>query len=304
MLKGHVGHAGPNSLGVEHSMDPVLIVKLLAVASLLCLVLSFGLETRMADAFAFLQAPDLSIRAMAAMFLVVPAVALALSLWLPLVPATMFALLALAVSPMPPIFPGKGAKVGGGSRYVMSLFVLATAFTFIAAPLILHLDARILGVGLAFEPKQVLLTLTVTAMGPLVAGLILGSIAPALAQRIVRPLALIGKGLLGLVVLLALVLTAPNMWQAIGNFTLVACAILAAAALAAGHLLGGPADGNRAALATAASLRHPGVAMGMAASAGTSDPHQVTATILIYMVVASLLGLGYDKWRASQARPA
>jgi BASS family bile acid:Na+ symporter len=280
-------------------MDPTLIVKLLAVASLLFLVLSFGLETKLPDAFAFLQEPWLSARAMAAMFLLVPAVALALSMLFPLVPATMFALLALAVSPMPPIFPGKGAQVGGGRRYVMSLFILATAFTFVAAPLILLVDAKLLGVGLAFEPGQVSLTLAVTAVGPLVAGLVLGSLAPRLADRIVRPFALIGKGLLGLTALLALVLTAPNMWQAIGNFTLVACAILAVAALAAGHLLGGPHEGNRAALATAASLRHPGIAMGMAASAGTSNSQQVTATILIYLIVATLMGIGYDRWRKS-----
>jgi len=282
-------------------MDLMLIVKLMAVASLLLLVMSFGMDTELSEAFAFLQAPGLSARAMAAMFLVVPAVALGLSLALPLVPATMFALLALAVSPMPPVFPGKGAKVGGGSRYVMSLFVLATAFTFIAAPLILHLDASILGVGLAFEPRQVALTLAITAVGPLVAGLLLGHLAPGLAQRISHPFAVGGKVLLGLTALLALVITAPNMWQAIGNFTLVACAILAAAALAAGHLLGGPGEGNRAALATAASIRHPGVAMGMAASAGTSNPQQVTATVLIYLIVATLLGIAYDKWRNRNA---
>lgn len=283
-------------------MDPALIVKLLAVASLLFLVMSFGLDLQLEEAFAFVQAPGLSARAMAAMFLAVPATALALALALPLVPATQFALLALAVSPMPPVFPGKGAKVGGGRRYVMSLFVLATAFTFIAAPLILHIDARVLGVGLAFEPRQVSITLGVTAVGPLVAGLILGRLAPSLAMRISQPMAQIGKALLGLTALVALVVTAPNLWQAIGNFTLVACAILATAALAIGHLLGGPGEGNRAALATAASLRHPGVAMAMAASAGTAASQQITATILIYLIIATLLGIAYDRWRKPAAQ--
>jgi BASS family bile acid:Na+ symporter len=282
-------------------MEPVLIVKLLAVASLLFLVMSFGLEMKLSEAFAFVAEPGLSARAMAAMFLVVPGVALLLALTLPLVAPTIFALLALAVSPMPPVFPGKGADVGGGRRYVMSLFILATGFTFIAAPLILHLDARLLGVGLAFSPRQVAITLGVTAVGPLVLGLVLGHLAPRLAERIGPTMALIGKGLLGVTALLALVLTAPNMWSAIGNFTLVACAILAAAALVAGHLLGGPGDGNRAALATAASLRHPGVAMAMAASAGTSASQQITATILIYLIIATVLGIAYEKWFHARA---
>jgi BASS family bile acid:Na+ symporter len=285
-------------------MDVMMIVKLLAVCSLLMLVLSFGMETRLSEAFAFLQAPGYSARAMAAMFVAVPAVALGLALWMPLVPATMFALLALSVSPMPPVFPGKGTTVGGGRRYVMSLFVLATAFTFVAAPLILMLDARLLGVGLAFDGRRVAMTLAVTAVVPLVAGLVLGSLAPRLADRLIHPLAVGGKLFLGLTALLALVITAPNMWQAVGNFTLVACAVLAAAALAAGHLLGGPEPGNRAALATATSLRHPGVAMAMAATAGTADSQQVTATILIYLIIATLLGIAYDKWRKRSDAPA
>jgi hypothetical protein len=39
--------------------------------------------------------------------------------------------------------------------------------------------------------------------------------------------------------------------------------------------------------------------MGMAASAGTSNSQQVTATILIYLIVATLMGIGYDRWRKS-----
>lgn len=285
-------------------MDMMMVVKLLAVVSLLMLVLSFGLETRLSEALAFLQAPGLSARAMAAMFLAVPAVALALALALPLVPATMFALLALSVSPMPPVFPGKGTDVGGGRRYVMSLFVLATGFTFVAAPLILMLDARLLGVGLAFDGRRIAITLAVTAVVPLLAGLVLGSLAPRLADRLIRPLALGGKLCLALTALLALGITAPNIWEAIGNFTLVACAILAASALAAGHLLGGPGDGNRAALATAASLRHPGVAMAMAATAGIDNSQQITATVLLYLIVAALLGMAYDRWRKARTQPA
>jgi hypothetical protein len=39
----------------------------------------------------------------------------------------------------------------------------------------------------------------------------------------------------------------------------------------------------------------------MAASAGTSNPQQVTATVLIYLIVATLLGIAYDKWRNRNA---
>jgi BASS family bile acid:Na+ symporter len=300
---GHKGKQVPTGFGkptsgskAGDSMELVTIVKLAAVASIFLLVLSFGMETRLADAFAFLKAPAESFRAMAAMYLVVPAVALGLALWLPLVPATMFALLALAVSPMPPIFPGKGAKVGGGNRYVMSLFVLATMVTFVAAPIIVAIDSRVLGVGLSFDARHVLIVVGLTVVIPLAAGLALSAVAPAFAARSAHPLALAGKALLAVTLLAALVVTAPNMLEAVGNFTLVACFVMAAAALFAGHLLGGPALGNRAALATAATLRHPGVALALAATASSSDSKQVTATVLLYLIIATLIGIPYDRW--------
>lgn len=277
-------------------MELVTIVKLAAVGSIFLLVLSFGMETRLADAFAFLHAPAESARAMAAMYLVVPAVALALALWLPLVPATMFALLALAVSPMPPIFPGKGAKVGGGNRYVMSLFVLATMATFVAAPLIVAIDSYVLDVGLSFDVRQVLLIVGITVAIPFAAGLALAAVAPAVAAKSAHPLAVAGKALLAVTMLTALVVIAPNMLEAIGNFTLVACCLMAAAALFAGHLLGGPAPGNRAALATAATLRHPGVALALAATASTEDSKQLMATVFLYLVIATLIGIPYGRW--------
>lgn len=277
-------------------MDILMIVKLAAVSSIFLLVLSFGMETRLKDAFAFLEAPVESLKAMTAMYVVVPAVALALALWLPIVPATMFALLALAVSPMPPVFPGKGAQVGGGERYVMSLFVLATIVTFVAAPLIVEIDDKVLGVGLTFDARRVLITVALTAVIPLAAGIALATLAPNFAARLSHPFGLAGKALLGLTLLGALVMTAPNMWQAIGNFTLVACVLMAAAALVAGHLLGGPATGNRAALATAAALRHPGVALGLATTASNAESKQVTATILLYLIVATLMGIPYARW--------
>jgi bile acid:Na+ symporter, BASS family len=285
-------------------MDLLTIVKLAAVSSIFLLVLSFGTETRVRDAFAFLEAPVESLRAMAAMYVVVPAIALALALWLPLLPATMFALLALAVSPMPPVFPGKGAQVGGGSRYVMSLFVLATIMSFVAAPLIIQIDDKLLGVGLSFNTQRLLLTVGLTVVIPLAVGIALASLAPGFAARLRHPLAIAGKALLALTLLAALALTAPNMWQAIGNFTLVACTVMAATALVAGHLLGGPGTGNRAALATASALRHPGVALGLATTASTAQAQQVTATILLYLIVATLIGIPYSRWIKSRAAAA
>jgi hypothetical protein len=41
--------------------------------------------------------------------------------------------------------------------------------------------------------------------------------------------------------------------------------------------------------------------MAMAASAGTSASQQITATILIYLIIATVLGIAYEKWFHARA---
>ena len=74
--------------------------------------------------------------------------------------------------------------------------------------------------------------------------------------------------------------------------------VLAAVSLAAGHLLGGPAFGDRVALAFAASSRQMGIATLIAA---INFPGAVTiAVIVIYLIVSILANIPYTKWCKKQ----
>jgi BASS family bile acid:Na+ symporter len=81
-------------------------------------------------------------------------------------------------------------------------------------------------------------------------------------------------------------------------------ALVIVIALGGGHLLGGPDLEDRATLAIASSVRHPGIAM-MLANANFADK-RITAAVLLFLLVGMVVGIPYKRWikRTSAARSA
>ena len=73
-----------------------------------------------------------------------------------------------------------------------------------------------------------------------------------------------------------------------------ALAILTAAALAVGHVLGGPAREDRTALAVCCATRHVGIAM-LAASVAPNP--RTVAFVLAYVLASAAVSAAYLAWR-------
>ena len=86
----------------------------------------------------------------------------------------------------------------------------------------------------------------------------------------------------------------PALMALVGNGTILAMALLTAITLLGGHMLGGPAPLDRATLAVASSVRHPGIAILIANTA--FNDKRVTAAVLLYMIVGLLVGIAYKQW--------
>ena len=69
--------------------------------------------------------------------------------------------------------------------------------------------------------------------------------------------------------------------------------------LGVGHLLGGPAPGDRATLALSTAARHPGVAMAIA-RANFPDQTLVFPAVLLYILLNTIVSLPYTRWAARQ----
>jgi bile acid:Na+ symporter, BASS family len=131
----------------------------------------------------------------------------------------------------------------------------------------------------------------------LILGAIIRRFAPRWAERFSKSInAVVGK--VTMAALLALLVLNLGGIAEVGVFSFIVLFVLTVVSLAAGHLLGGPAFGDRVALAMAASSRQMGIATLIAA---INFPAAVTVdVIVIYLIVSIVATIPYMKWCKKQ----
>ncbi|MCA0197703.1 MAG: Na+-dependent transporter [Proteobacteria bacterium] len=274
-------------------MDPAVLLQGAIVLSIALLVFSIGLEVVPGTITGFLKDPRPATRALLAMFVAMPLFVLGLALAVPIRPAVLAALLALSISPMPPILPIKERKAGAGLDYALGIQVTATFLSLAIAPLWILVLERIAGRAFPFRPVAMLVTLLMTVVAPLVLGIVVNRLLPDLARKLEKPVSRVA-----LVALLAgapvlLWKLGPAMGATLGGGTLAIMVLVAVFGLVVGYLLGGPDRGNRGALALATSARHPGVAIGLATALFAGAAMPVIGAVLVYFLVSAVIGMPF-----------
>ncbi len=276
-------------------MSIATLLPLLLKTSLALLVFSLGLSATLQDTTYLFRRPGQLARALGAMFVVLPVTALILARALEPPAAVKIALVALALSPLPPTFPRKALKQGGRVSYVAGLLVAATLVAVPLIPLSLELIERQRNLPLQMRPAAVLALVFWSLLLPLLAGIVVRRASPALAQRAAGPITTIAFAVLVLGVIPILVRVWPAMVSLVGNGTLLAMVLLVVVGLAAGHLLGGPDPEDRTVLALSTATRHPAIAIAIA-QANFPDQKLAPAAILLYVLVSVVVALPYLKW--------
>jgi bile acid:Na+ symporter, BASS family len=272
-----------------------MLIVLAIQLSLILLVFSIGLGATVGDITCLVRRPRLLIRSLLSMNVVMPLFAVVLAKSFDLTPVVEGALVLLAVSPLPPIFPKKAIKAGGELSYTIGLLVATTLVSIVFIPLAMELLQRTFDVQLQMGPARVAGLVLWTLLLPLVAGVAVHHVAPSFAQRSGKPIYKVGGILLLFALLPILVKVWPAMISLIGNGTILAMAVFAAVGLAAGHLLGGPDPENRIVLALSTATRHPGIAIAIAA-ANFPDQKLAPAAVLLYFIVSALAAKPYLAW--------
>jgi BASS family bile acid:Na+ symporter len=221
------------------------LIPWLVKTSIWLTVFAIGLGVVVEDVLYLCRRPALLLRSLFAMNVIMPLVAVALADAFDLNPPVKIALVALALSPVPPVLPKKQMKAGGTSAYALGLLVMAGLFSILFVPAALEVLGRHFALPMHASARQVALIILLTVLAPLGAGVIVGQLAPELAQKIVRPIAIVASVLLALGVAPILITKWPEMVSVLGNGTLAAIVAFIVAGLAGGHLLGGriPATG-------------------------------------------------------------
>jgi BASS family bile acid:Na+ symporter len=280
-------------------MDAVTVIGAAIQASVFLIVFSVGLGSTQADALYLVSRPRLLVRSLLAMNIVMPLVAAALAAAFDFDRAVNVTLVALAVSPVPPILPKRESKIGGRASYAVGLLAVAALLAVVFVPLAVKLIAWAFKTAGHVPEGTIMRLVAITVLVPIAAGIIVRRLAPALAARAARPISLVAMALLGVVGVVLLITAWRSAVAMFGNGHVLALAAFVAIGLAAGHLLGGPDPEDRVVLALSTSSRHPGVALSLAA-ANFPQMKEVMGTILLYLLVSFILSVLYLKWHRRQ----
>ena len=272
------------------------LVLLALKASIVLSVFAIGLASRVEDTLFLLRRPALLVRSALAINVVMPIVAAAMAWTFNLPEAVEVALVALAVSPVPPLLPRKQIKARGEPSYAIGLLVGAALVAVLFVPIAVEL------LGLAFQmpvhmsPWPIAKLVFATVLAPLLAGIFVRRIAPRMAARFARPFGLTANIVLALGVLAVLTTAWPAIVSLVGTGGLWAVAAFVGIGLAVGHWLGGPDPNDRTVLALATASRHPGVALAIS-SANFPEDKAVLPALLLYLLGAAVLAIPYVMWR-------
>ncbi len=271
------------------------LVMLAFQASILSTVFGFGLKATRDDLSYLIRRPGLLGRSLLAVFVIMPVVAVALARVFDFRPVAEIALVALAISPIPPLLPKKEGKAGGQQSYGLGLMVMLALLAIVTVPLFAEILQRVFARPLGATPGAIARVVLMAAVLPLVAGMAVRSMRPVVAAKLETPVALVAKVLLPLAILALLAGSYRAIWAALGTGPVLAMLAFVAVGLLVGHVLGGPDPEHSVVLALSSACRHPAIALSIA-SANFPDEH-FAGTILLYLIVNAVVGMAYLAWR-------
>ena len=278
-----------------------MILGLALKASIILTLFGFGLRATREDLLYLRRRPRLLVRSFAAMFVVMPLFAIMMTRLVSLNRAVVIALIALSISPVPPILPNKVNKSGGLAPYGLGLMVTAATFSIGFVPLAVYLIGKYFNRPFAMGLGTVAELIVLSVLIPLSAGILFRKVASTAAERIAGPLARIAGVVLLIGVLCLFAFTLPKTWALMGNGTLIALIAFAIVGLAVGHLFGGPGLEERITLALSTASRHPALALAIAGVNIPEEPRVISAVVL-YILVSALLTIPYVAWQRKEVR--
>lgn len=277
------------------------LIMLALQVSIVATVFGFGLKTLRADFQYLFERPGLLVRSLVSVFVVMPAVALLMARLFDIRLAAEIAIVALAVSPVPPLLPQRESKLGGNQSYGLALMAVLAMLAIVTVPLSAAVIEHVFGRQISASPSAIARVVLIATVFPLLAGMLVRARWPAAAERI-EPAVMRGARIL--LVLAALALLAGT-WRAvldaIGGGALVAMIAFVVIGLAVGHVLGGPDPDQAVVLALSTASRHPAIALSIA-SASAPNEHFI-GIILLFLFVNMIVGTAYLKWRWPSPAP-
>lgn len=283
-------------------MDNPILLKFFTL-TIFSLMFAIGINSSHEQLTSLWRKPELLLRSLLAAIVLVPLVAFILLWLLDLPPGVAAGLSILAASPGAPVTTKRSQMAGGDPTYVASLQLTLAMLAVLVTPLTLAVFYALFDLPIErVSPFRVLLQVGEVTFLPAIAGLLIQRFAPRIAASIARPVQVIANALFLLLLVLVVVILAitPDLRQMLnlGGLSVSAILIMAAAAIAIGHFLGGPTRQQRSALAIACIARNVGLALFIAA---LFDYGQLfVPTMLAYVLFGFIVAFPYSLWSKRQ----
>ncbi len=279
-------------------MDDPILLKFVTV-TIFSLMLAIGVNHSFRQLTFLLRRPQLLLRSLLAVIVLVPLV-VGLLLWvLDLSPAIAAGLAVLAAAPGAPLTTKRTEMAGGEPTYSTSLQLTLALLAVVITPLLLAIFNALFELAdLDLTPFDVARQVARVTFLPVIIGLLIQRFAPKVAELMGKPLRMLANVLfiMFFVVLIILLVLAPDLrlMLNLGSLSTAAIIIMLGSSLAIGHLLGGPSREQRSVLAIASIARNVGLAMFIA---DLSDYGQnFIPTLFTYMILGAFVAVPYSVW--------
>ena len=283
-------------------MDIKQLIVLALQIAIIGTVFTFGLRATVDDVLYVWRRPSLLVRSLLAVFVIMPILVAVFVMALDSRSDLEVVLVALALSPVPPILPNKINKARGSSSFGLGLMVVLAVGSIGAIPLSIAALDLVTQRPIVVQPGAIARIVAMTVVVPLLAGMALNRIAPRFSEALVTPLSRIATVLLLIGVALLVYGTREAIWAATGGGAVAASVAFVAVGLLVGHLMGGPEPEHSTVLALSTACRHPAIALSLAS---TNFPHeQFAGMVILYLLVSGVVGIPYVKWQGRRASVA
>lgn len=273
------------------------LIPIAIAVSIFLTVLALGLASSFEDAIWLFRKPVLLVKSIASLNIIMVVLAVAADKLFHLNIVVGTAIIAIAISPVPPFFPKKETKVGGTDPYAVSLLVAASLFSVVLIPAWVKVLSLVFGFEAHLAFSKIVAIVFIKILLPLILGILLHRLAPDIADRSASTVSSIAMVLLVIAVLPILFTSLGPMWAMVGNGVLITVVLFSLVGLAVGHWLGGPDPKHRSLLALATSARHPGLAVTVASINFPDRKGPVLLVVLFHLIIGIIAAIPYIQWR-------
>lgn len=257
-------------------------------------IFAYALRATSADAELIVRERRLIGLSLLSIYVVTPAIAIAVVEWIDMPPRARLAIVALSFSIVAPALP---RKLGQGEfrPYANALTLLVAALSIVLVPLLVDLMGRLTHHDYHVAPGDIAEYVGLVLGLPMLLGIAFRWVWRSAANRLTRPLSRFAVVFSAIPLVVEVALSLPAISQLLGVGVVLGMTIFTVASIATGHLMGGPRPGDELVLALSSATRHPAIALTVVSI--NYPEERFSSALMLCLIVNAIVSAAYVRWQ-------